>query len=167
MRFLVGLALLVGLMAALAASSCVDPTHSDAVDALGPEAPGVRDGPLHRPGQPCTVCHGGLGPGEPDFSAAGTVYDTRASTAPLAGVIVALTDSKGASFATETNEVGNFYVPRESYAPIPPMTVELRYGGVTKRMETTIGRNGGCAVCHRGAGGSDHVPAVYFREPSP
>lgn len=159
------LALSLGILLAVASgASCMDPVHTDAEDALGPEAPGIPEGPLHRAGQPCTVCHGGLGPGSPDFAAAGTVYDVRGSTLPLSGVTVILEDKAGRSWRTETNDVGNFYVTRQEFAPLVPMKVSLVYGGVTKPMETLIGRNGGCAVCHVKTGDASHMPAVYFRE---
>ena len=54
--------------------SCYDPVHDQEVAALGGEAPGVSPGPTHRPGQPCNVCHGGVGPANLRFSVAGTVY---------------------------------------------------------------------------------------------
>ena len=52
----------------------VDPVHDEQVAALGPEPAGESPGPLHRPGQPCLVCHGGLGPAHQSFSVAGTVF---------------------------------------------------------------------------------------------
>jgi hypothetical protein len=57
----------------LAAVGCDDPVHDDAVTALGGEDPNVPIGALHRPGQPCLVCHGGSGPAALAFSVGGTV----------------------------------------------------------------------------------------------
>lgn len=159
MRFLV-----VALAAALTVS-CLDPVHSDAVDALGPEAAGVREGPTHRPGQPCLTCHGGDGPG-PDFAVAGTVYATRNGTAPIEGVAVLLRDSTGTTRTAITNEVGNFYITAGEWTPAYPMFAELHYGDITKTMDTRIGRNGGCAECHR-AGGKTEMPPVYLNEAAP
>lgn len=48
------------------AAAC-DPVRSDAVAALGGEAPGVPHGPTHRPGQPCLLGHS-------NFAVAGTVF---------------------------------------------------------------------------------------------
>ena len=53
--------------------SC-DPVHDDAVSALGGETPGIPRGPLHRPGQPCLVCHDGASGDPAAFSMAGTVF---------------------------------------------------------------------------------------------
>ena len=47
--------------AASALAACVDESHELQVQALGAEVPGVPMGPLHRPGQPCLVCHGDQG----------------------------------------------------------------------------------------------------------
>lgn len=158
--------LLVVAGAAMAIAACMDPHHSDAVDALGGEAPGIRQGPRHRAGQPCTVCHGGSGPGEPDFVAAGTVYDRRGSFNGVENVTIVLRDINGSTFSTQTNDVGNFYVEASRWAPTYPIFVELRYGGLTKRMETRIGRDGGCGVCHQKNGDASHNPAVYLKEAS-
>jgi hypothetical protein len=143
-------------------ASCLDPVHSDAVDALGPEAAGVPEGPTHRPGQPCLTCHGGNGPG-PDFAVAGTVYETRNGTTPLPNATVVLHDSAGTTRSTLTNSVGNFYLTAGQWTPAYPMFAELDVGDITKKMETRIGRNGGCAECHRG-GGQAKMPPVYLKE---
>src|ERR1700683_3328645 len=50
----VGLAMLVGALMV----GC-NPVLDDAIADLGPEKPGVHPGPLHRPGQPCLLCHDG------------------------------------------------------------------------------------------------------------
>jgi len=157
----------LALLAALSLSSCFDPVHADAVDSLGPEAAGVREGPRHRPGQPCGVCHGGSGPG-PEFIAGGTVYERRGSSTPLEGVVVVLTDKNNHSTSLRTNDVGNFYLEKFDFDF--PIRAELQYSanGVTrtKLMLTRIGRDGGCGSCHLGAGDTRHVPAVYLKEPN-
>ncbi len=142
---------------------CIDPVHADAVDALGPEAAGVRQGPTHRPGQPCLTCHGGDGPGEPDMSVGGTVYAVRGGSTALPGVTVRLTDAKGSQWSSVSNSVGNFYVFKEEWDPVFPLTVALRYGDESAEMRTPIGRDGGCATCHRGTGDARRMPAVYLR----
>ena len=157
--------LALSLIASVAVASCLDPVHSDAVDALGPEAPGVRTGPTHRPGQPCLTCHGGDGPG-PDFAVAGTVYETRNGTAPLPSVTVLLRDATGTTRATLTNSAGNFYITSREWSPAYPMYAELHYGDLTATMVTRIGRNGGCAECHR-SGGQTTMPPVYLKEAAP
>lgn len=144
-------------------AGCWDPVHADAVDALGPEAAGVPEGPTHRPGQPCTTCHGGDGPGEPDFVVAGTVYKTRNGTEPSVGTVVTITDKNGATRSLTTNSVGNFYLEKRAWSPVFPLSVVLDGDGVHKAMITTIGRDGGCASCHRGTGNQARMPAVFLR----
>lgn len=144
-------------------ASCADPAHEQAVDALGPEAPGVSPGPLHRPGQACTTCHGGSGPGEPDFVIAGTVFTVRGSTTPLEGALVTVTDATGAVRNLGSNAAGNFYMPKSSWAPTYPLHVQVSLGAETQEMLTRIGRDGGCGSCHRGAGNAERMPGVYLR----
>ena len=80
---------IIGLVALLLAQALVgcsvvedvlDPVHARQVAALGGDPSGQRNGPTHRPGQPCLVCHGGLGPGGPDLSVGGTIYESMADT---------------------------------------------------------------------------------------
>jgi hypothetical protein len=148
----------------LLAAGCYDPVHVDAVAALGPEAPNVEPSAAHRPGQQCTTCHGGEGPAEREFVAAGTVYTVRGGTTPLRGAIVTVRDATGVSRSAETNDVGNFFIPRSEWSPSFPLRVVLEAEDVRREMVSNIGRNGGCAGCHRGAGDSSFVPGVYLRE---
>ena len=162
------LALACALASAVAAASCIDPVHADAVAALGPEAAGVREGPTHRPGQPCTVCHGGSGPGSPEFSVAGTVFLTRGADDPAVGVDVVLIAADGSTRTERTNAVGNFYITRREWDPPFPLRVELQQGGTSKKMETRAGGDGWCGVGHRsqarGGGDSRHMPGVFLRD---
>lgn len=154
------------IVAALA-GAC-DPVHDDAVEALGGEAPGVDQGPLHRPGQPCLVCHGGKGPGSPTFSVAGTVYRTRSDRTPVAGAVVTITDANGAQRAYATNEAGNFYVPASEWAPPFPLRAAVSYGGATIEMKTRISGDGSCAGCHVDPPSRDSVGHVFaIEEPAP
>jgi len=129
----------------------------------------VRPGPNHRPGQDCLTCHGGDGPGSPDFSIAGTIYSARNVLEPLAGASVVLTDAKGSTRSAVTNEVGNFYIAADRWSPSYPLFVELDdpradEGGV-KKMATRIGRYGGCAFCHYGSDDEPtHMPPVFLRQ---
>lgn len=147
---------------ALPALACTNPVHSEAIDALGPEV-GEDEGDEHRPGQPCLVCHGGLGPGEPDFSFGGTVYETAGSTAPAANVVVTIKDAKGREISRTTNDVGNFYVRREELDPTFPATVKLARGKEGEEMASSIGGTGSCADCHVGAGSRSKMPRVYMK----
>jgi hypothetical protein len=76
MNGLVGLLLLPTLAAAVGCGN-FDPFSDPILDAdkaaLGPEDPNVPEGPLHRAGQPCAVCHRDGGE-DPTFVFAGTVY---------------------------------------------------------------------------------------------
>ncbi len=151
------------LLAALLEASCFDPTHDQAVDALGPEVPGVPRGPTHRAGQRCLTCHGGSGPGEPEMAVGGTIYAVRGGTEALPGVTITLTDAKGAQKTAISNSVGNFYIFKTEWEPAFPLSVSLSYGDEHVEMKTPIGRDGACNSCHRGAGDREHMPAVFMR----
>src|SRR5262245_6092986 len=104
-------AVLVVLFHAASLLGCGDPVKDLAVDALGPEAPGVPEGPLHRPGQPCLVCHDG---GEARaFAMAGTVYLAPDSDLPAPGASVHMADAWGGSAVALANCAGNFFVKPE------------------------------------------------------
>lgn len=159
------------VLVATAASSCFDPVHSKDVDALGPEQSGVPEGPTHRPGQPCRTCHGGDGPGEPEFVVAGTVYLARNDPEPAVGTVVVIRDSSNTKELRRvtTNEVGNFYVTVDELDTFFPLFVSLEDpradNKLPKEMNTPIGRNGGCAFCHYGADGEPtHMPPVFLKD---
>jgi hypothetical protein len=146
-----GLTLLLGVFSASLAVGCGDPVVSDAVAALGGEAPNVRHGPLHRPGQPCTLCHDGtLGnPGE--FSVAGTVFLRPSSTQGVNKASVEMTDSQGVTFIATTNAAGNFYVNPNKWTPsFPIVKTVVRGGGAAQPavMYSETGRSASCATCH-------------------
>jgi hypothetical protein len=136
------------LLLLLLTTCSFDPVHDQAVDDLGPEAPGVRHGPLHRPNQPCLVCHGGSGPARATFSVAGTIYKLPNDLTPLDCARVELTDARGSKFFATTNTAGNFYVPQDAWSPLNPIHVRVSKGDATIEMSTNIGRNGSCASCH-------------------
>jgi hypothetical protein len=155
--------LLGAALLSLGATTCYDPVHLDEVKQLGDEAPGVPRGPSHRPGQPCTVCHGGYGPADVEFSVAGTLFTVRKSSTPLANGTVTVTDPLGSTMKFTSNEVGNFYVPRKDWDPAFPMTVFIESDNVKATMQTSLGREGGCAWCHRDDGDVSHMPGVYLK----
>jgi len=137
-------------LAALLLLACSDP----AADALGPSD--RPNGPEHRAGQPCLLCH--------DFAIAGTVYLHADDGTGLRGATVAMVDAAGHSFDASTNDVGNFYVTVSSSTPAPsqgsngelripwdpvfPVHVKVSFGGQEQTMRTPIGRDGSCAGCH-------------------
>jgi len=142
LRFL----LLVALGASIA-DAC-DPVHDNAIAALGGEAPGVPRGPLHRPGQPCVLCHDGSIGDPPGFSVAGTVFINPTDLQPAVDAGVNLTDSHGNVFNATTNAVGNFFVLPHQFQPAYPMKVSVQFDNTTVKMTADVGRNGSCATCH-------------------
>jgi hypothetical protein len=143
------------LLFALLLVAC-DPVHDDAISALGGETPGVRRGPLHRPGQPCILCHDGA-LGDPQrFTVAGTIFQTSGAKAPAVGATVTLTDANGSAIQVQTNAAGNFYLTQNQYDPVVPMQVVVTgSGGAAAKMQTVVAgnlaeepNNGSCASCH-------------------
>jgi hypothetical protein len=153
------------LAAAIAAASC-DPVLSGQKDALAGETPGVPKGPLHRPGQPCLLCHDGSIGDPPAFSVAGTVYQDATTKVALENATVTLTDVNGATYATVTNAAGYFYLSPDDFAPAYPMKVSVASGGVTVSMQSHVGWNGACGGCHVDPPGPDSPGHVYFNVPN-
>jgi hypothetical protein len=159
------------VLAAALAWSCGDPVHNAQVDALGPEAAGVPEGPTHRPGKPCLTCHGGQGPADAEFSVAGTIYQTAAPDSPPAvGATVRVFDATqqldGTPRTFTTNAAGNFYVRKSEWAPFFPLhDIAVSYPGIDTPtiMHTNVGRDGSCGSCHfdpKGANTHGHVYVV-------
>lgn len=142
-------ALLVCLaVAAPPAGGCADPVQEARIAELGPEDAKVPPGPLHRPGQPCLVCHD-TGGTAPRFTAAGTVYKDPAKHVPLGGVQVQLIDAARRVFIAYTNCAGNFAVSPREYEPVLPLWVTLSGHGLRIDMESPMNRNGDCGICHQ------------------
>ena len=134
--------------------ACGDPVNSAQRAALGPEDPSVPKGELHRPGQPCLVCH--------DFAAAGTVYQEDLVT-PFEGATVTLVDAVGSEASATTNSAGNFVVRKSDWKPTFPVgtytdgngntiygvTVVGSDPNNTAQMITAVGRDLGCNSCHQ------------------
>jgi hypothetical protein len=152
--------LLAGAATVLVVIAACDPVHSDAINALGDNAPGVRNGPLHRPGEPCLLCHDGAFTDPRGFSVAGTIYLTQASNQPAVNATVEMTDKNGSVHTEQTNEAGNFYVMQQDWTPTYPLHVTVTSNGVKAVMQTRVGRDGSCAGCHVdpvGPGSPGHV----------
>lgn len=154
--------LVIALACALGMAACGNPVQDNLKKSLGGEAPGVPRGPLHRPGQPCLVCHSPAGGRHPDFSVAGTVYQNQNTKVPAHDVLVKLTDSQGRTYSVATNCAGNFYVDERDYSPVYPMTVTMHYGTLDTPMFTKIYRNGSCASCHTDPTDYSHASHVYI-----
>jgi hypothetical protein len=150
---------------AVLASACDDdPTREAAIAALGPEAPGVKVGPLHRPGQPCVSCHR-EGEEAEAYVVAGTVYRDEATRVPLPGVRVLITDAQARTFEARSNCAGNFYLkPREAQVTWP-IWVTMRHGAHEIEMESPIYREGSCAACHAEPAGPRSAGPVFMFEP--
>jgi hypothetical protein len=187
------LAALVGVAAAAGAlTGCPDAEHDIQVAALGGEAPGVSPGPSHRPGQPCLVCHGGIGPAKLQFSVAGTVYGYRYDpNQTLQGAQVQLEDATGYFWHVSTNSAGNFYILSSDWSPTYPLIVPsvvdpsqtgnpLPSGNCSRgylscgsgcclgqAMITLDNRDGSCASCHGLTQGTDSVGPIYVNANAP
>jgi len=148
----------------LATPACGDALRDQAIASLGPEDPRVPPGPLHRPGQPCLLCHqeGGVAPDSSTFSVAGTVFVDATAQRPAPGVSVIILDRAGGAFTAATNCAGNFFVRPESFIPSYPMWVTLRAGSVQRDMDSASYREGSCAACHAGARGPASAGPVYL-----
>ena len=148
------------LCLALLVAAC-DPVVADAVAALGPEDPNVRRGPLHRPGQPCLLCHDGSLGNPQRFTVAGTVFQKSGNRVAADGVVVQITDANAQRANITTNAAGNFYVTPSQYDPTFPLQVILNTSGGFVRMQTQIAGNGttepngACASCHFDPAGAD------------
>lgn len=171
-------------LALILATGCLGTTPEQAAeDALGPEAPGVEEGPLHRPGQPCLVCHSEANDeGDVIFVTAGTVYLTPDSALGLGGAEVTITDDLGRAATIPTNEAGNFMLAHEEeveeeeeyegrvsvpWAPVFPLRVSVRFGDVVAEMRSSVGREGSCAHCHTLEEGAASNGRVYVMEAAP
>ncbi len=152
----------IAFLALLLAVGCQDPVHDDKVSALGPEPGPYERGPLHRPGQPCTVCHGGKGPSHNAFDLAGTTFYSKNSLDPLAFATVVLYDADGNTEAYGTNDVGNFFIKEGELTLQYPLWVAIESSGVRVRMETPIFRARSCAQCHFDPVGTDSVGHVFL-----
>lgn len=152
--------------AALLAIGCESPVEDNAIEAQGPEVPGLEESEFHRYGQKCFACHGGYGPG-PRWAFAGTVFATPTDDVPVAGAVVTIVDSTGETRSRTSNCAGNFYIDSESWEPMFPVRVEIECelpDGTTRRnvMGSRINRDGGCASCHaRGEATADSPGQVY------
>jgi hypothetical protein len=149
--------------AALCMLAACNPVVDNAVDDLGGEAPGVHPGPQHRPGQPCLLCHDGSLGNPPEFSVAGTVFQTPSANHPASRALVELQNADGSAFETTTNSAGNFYLQPSMFKPKFPLQVKVRYQGEEVTMHSTIGREGACAGCHSDPAGPDSPGHVYVQ----
>jgi hypothetical protein len=140
-----------------------DPVLSDAVDGLGGEVGNVHPGPLHRPGQPCLLCHDGELGDPPQFSIAGTLFLQPTGRKPVNRATIELHGADGSTFKLTSNSAGNFYVEPSRYSPAFPLEVKVSYQDEVTTMPSLIGRDGSCAGCHSDPSGPDSPGHVYVR----
>jgi len=125
-----------------------DPVQDQAVAALGDETPGVDPGPLHRAGQPCTVCHQADGIARA-FAVAGTVMRATDDPSGVEGVTIEVLDTGGARRTATSNAAGNFFVLLDDWTPLWPIATRVvTPDGKDHRMQTPIFREGSCSKCH-------------------
>ncbi|MBV9947747.1 MAG: hypothetical protein JOZ69_12910 [Myxococcales bacterium] len=178
----IGAPLLLAAVALGTGVSCelaqADPVHEAQVAALGGERDGIPQGPFHRAGQPCNVCHGGQGPANTTFSFAGTVFAGQAPSTTSGGSIqipsmgpavtgvdqagVGLIDSTGQTVLVITNCVGNFFVSPNQLNPVFPVRVAVSKGKQATVMNSHISREGSCAECHGRLGGPQNAGQVFL-----
>ena len=153
----------LGLVAAALLGGCGDPVLDAQIAELGSEDPAVPEGPLHRPGQPCLLCH--TSPGRaPRFTAAGTVYLRASAQEPAGGIEVRLIDAARRRFVAYTNCAGNFFVSSREYEPELPMWVSLAGQGLRIDMESPMNKNGDCAICHQRDKNPSSAGPVYLTD---
>jgi hypothetical protein len=158
-----GAARMAAALACMMGVAC-DPVHDDAQAALGGEVAGVPPGPLHRPGQPCLVCHDGATGDPVALSMAGTVFADGNSLIPEPGAAVTLVDAVGTTVVATTNAAGNFFLTPAVFAPQYPVHVtSITLGTASATMHSHIGGNGSCASCHVDPAGPDSPGHVYFQ----
>ena len=156
------LSIAAGTVASVGVVACQDAVHDQEVAALGSES--GPTGPLHRPGQPCLVCHGGQGPAKQEFSVAGTVYENQGGGNPAEGAVVTIEDVTGRALSPTTNAAGNFYITKSDWVPSYPtmMSVTSSDGTVSDTMLTHVNRDGSCASCHTLKAGPTSPGPVYL-----
>lgn len=171
---------LIAVALAPVAACDMDPVHASLVNQLGPEAPNIPKGEFHRAGQPCNVCHGGEGPASEEFSVAGTIFYGPGTNASVNGrlmgagsVTVYIEDDNGQTIGVTTNCVGNFWIKKsDPFQPAFPLQVSIAgptLGGGTaqQKMNTQIGREGSCGMCHQVASYPNQPNSIsnYYQTP--
>ncbi len=143
----------------VSAWACGDPLRDAAIEALGEETPGFGPSEVHRPGQPCVLCHSSYFGAEPAMSIAGTLfYAPSGGLDPflVGGNTVRVLDSEGESRDLLANRCGNFYIEKSTWDPAFPIRAVLYQPKIgepdtllqLRVMASRIGREGSCAACH-------------------
>lgn len=96
------------------------------------------------PGTACIDCHRPAGKARSVFTVAGTVFESGACTAGVAGAVVHVEDADGNKEQLTTTELGNFYTEFEF---TPPLRVSVERDGVVNEMSQPT-NVGDCNTCH-------------------
>jgi len=152
---------------ALFGGCSLDPVQNGAIQALGDEDPNVPQGPFHRQGQPCALCHSRTGPASVrPFALAGTVFIDPFGRRGAGGAYVRVRDADGRRKCKVTNCKGNFFFEDSDFTqssfndkpgPAFPVVVSVQKPlpgdelGKFRPMQSHISRESSCAACHRPA----------------
>jgi hypothetical protein len=105
----------------------------------------------HNAGEDCMACHASFG--SRTWTVAGTLYDSAAGTAPIAGATVEVIDANGQVVRMPTADNGNFWTTQ----PVAlPLTVRASKCPDDVPMQGAAS-SGSCNGCH-GAGSRIHLP---------
>jgi hypothetical protein len=151
------------LLSVTALCGCRDPVAEARIDSLGPEPGPYEEGPDHRPGQPCTWCHGPGGE-DPIMDLAGTVFLRPGSTEPARSVVVRLFDSAGHTRSKVTGVSGNFHFEEGELGLNFPLWVRLESDGQARTMHTPIFRERACGACHGDPSSPTQAGHVFLLE---
>jgi hypothetical protein len=145
------------------ASACRDPMVEQAIAALGPEDPGVATGPLHRPNQPCVLCHSEKG-GSSVMSFGGTINRDDLQREAVANATVIIVDATGSEQRGVTNCAGNFFLRPNGTWPQFPVWTSVQVGDYKVDMESPIYRERSCAGCHFDPAGPRSAGHVFLSD---
>jgi hypothetical protein len=145
----------------LSLTGCADPVRAEKIAALGGEASDVPVGPLHRPGQPCLLCHDDEGGRAGRFSLAGTIYVDADGQEAVKDAVVHVEDAAGARFSARSNCAGNFWIDARDGKPTYPLRISVSVDGQALDMESLVFREGSCAACHSDPRRPDSAGHVY------
>jgi hypothetical protein len=162
------------LVLVLVLVGCIGTSPEDkARQDLGPDPGSYRNGPNHRAGFACTVCHGVSA--SPGFPLAGTIYADPAGKNGVAGATITVRDAKGREVTATSNQVGNFFFvlgqgtgrgnnqgeSQLTTALVYPLSVRVGAGGQEQRMRGLIWREQSCAACHHGQASANSDGVVF------
>jgi hypothetical protein len=93
-------------------------------------------------------CHNAGNPGIPQFTVAGTLYDSAVGTNPLPGATIAITDAAGVQQLLVSSLNGNFYTTNAVTLPLMPPRAS---GCPNNAVMGTAPNSPSCNTCHTAA----------------